>query len=846
MTATDRAPAQATQRFVLRQLIAAEWAAGIFGLRLFMACVAIATFMMGAVWALGDGLSTMLGRGGATFLGGDVAVTMTNVPLSEETRDAIAGLGVLSEVAELRSSAQFEDGRAAVEVKGVDALYPLYGSVRVGSARDLADVLAEEGAHPGAVVEPSLLARTGAEVGDVFRLGDRTFTIADTLILEPDRLSAGRFMVGPRVLVRLDVLQDSGLIQRGSLAEYRYRVKDEAGAPELLVEAVRALRPDYGWEFETPSDAGDVVLRTVDRTTTFLGMAGIAAFAIGLSGAWAAAKAWVRRRARTIALYRLSGATPGMVLALHAAIMAMASAAGLALGLAASAAVAAPLLEAITAWLNVAWSAADVLTQLLSVAGIFAIGLIGAGLLALSGAARIAPGAAMRSGDAPLRADPRHASIAVGFLTASLAAAALSLPIPGLAGLATLGLGVAVGLLTLAAGALARLVARRRPRSFIGGVVVQSLGDTGNTATRAIAVGIGIFGVTAIVAAQSSLTRALTDEIPDRAPALVLLDVQPAQVAAIEDRIERDPGLSGLQSSPFMRMTLTAVNGVPVEQALIRQDKSWVIEGDRSFAWSAEPTGAELLAGDWWAPDYSGPPLISPEEDLMEAFDLKVGDTMTYSVLGRSFTSEVVNIRKEYHRTMRPEFLMLASPDPFRGAPHTWIMSLQGENDIAVDSLIRDLAADYPNITAIDARRIVAQLRDVISGATFASFLIAALLVVAGALSLAALVASDVDSRRQEALVFSLVGASRREVAIARLTEAAAIGLIAAVIGGLTGGVGGYFAVTAALRIDWQPGLAALILPVALGIAASVAAGIVGGLGAAPRGRGQLIRQLTG
>jgi putative ABC transport system permease protein len=835
---------------VLRALVGAEWTAGIFGLRLFIGCVAIATFMMGTVWMLGDGLATMLSRGGTTFLGGDVAVTSTNVPLASDLADRLGRLGAMSEVAELRSSAQAGGTRVAVELKGVDGAYPLYGSVTLGSGRDFQTVLNpamsdDKDRRPAAIVEPTFLARTGAKVGDDLRLGDREFVIADTLVQEPDRLSVGRFMVGPRIVVGLDALRAAGLIQRGSIVEFRYRLRDLAGAPEDLIAAVRDLRPEAGWQLETPADAGDRVLRTVDRTTTFLGTVGITAFAIGIAGAWAAAKAWIRRRIRTIALYRLSGATPGMVLSLHAVIVAVASLLGLAVGLGTSAAVALPLLEAITTRLHVPLDGGNVVEQLATVAAILFVGLTGTGLLALSSAAEVSPGAAMRSGEAPPSANRRHGLAGAGLVLIALGMAALSLPIPILAGLMTLGLAAAVAVLALAAGVLAKWVSRRRPRGFLGTVIRQSLENAGPTVTRTITIGVGIIGITAIVAAQNSLQRALTQELPERVPDLVLIDVQPDQVAALRARVDGDPELGGLKADPFMRMTLTQVNGVPVEDALVRDDKSWVIEGDRSFSWAAEPTGAELLAGDWWDRAYDGPPLVSPEEDLMEAFNLKVGDNLTYSVLGRTFTSEVVNIRKEYHRTFRPEYLLMASPQPFRDAPHTWIMSLQGQTDAALDTLIRDVAATHGNVTGIDIRPLVEQVRGVIDGATFASLLMAGLLVVAGAMSLAALVAADVDARRQEALVFSIIGASRREIALVRLAEAAAVGVIAAGLGGLAGGIGSYFVVTEALHVPWAPSAYVFALPLVLGVVSSVVAGVVGGLGAVPGGRGQLIRHLA-
>jgi putative ABC transport system permease protein len=831
---------------ILGTLVRAELGAGIFGLKLFIACVTVATLMMGSVWMLGDGLTRALDRGGTMFLGGDVAVTVVNVPLPPETRTALSRVGTLSQVAELRSSAMAGTTRAAVEIKGVDNSYPLYGVVRLDSGRPLQRALTSKDGVPSAVVEPSLLSRTGAAIGDLIALGTGKVRIADTLVLEPDRLSAGRFMVGPRVLMRLEDLEKLGLVQRGSIVEFRYRIRALAGTTaDQIVDATRALTPETGWEFETPRDAGDRVRRTVGRTTTFLGMTGIVALVIGLAGSWSAARAWVARRARTIALYRLSGATPGTVMALHGVIVSVASFLGLLTGLSLSAALVLPLMETIAARLHLVWSVPMLFASLAQVAWLLVLGIAGTGLLALSAAGRISPGEAMRSGEAETAPDRRHAMVAIALIAAACIGATISLPIPKIAAAAIIGLVVSVGFLWLAAAGLARTVSRLNPEGFIWVIAREGLAKASSVAPRAVSIGIGIAGITAIVAAQTSLEQALRSELPERIPDVVLIDVQPNQVDDIRRRIDANASLDGLLANPFMRMTITAVNGVPAAKALKRADKSWVIEGDRSFSWTAEPTGAELLAGEWWKPDYNGPPLLSPEEDLQEAFDLKPGDTLSYSVLGRSFTSTIVNIRKEYHRTFRPEYLLMASPNPFRNAPQSWIMSFQGKTDDAVDSIIRTLGTAHPNVTSIDIRRIVTQVTEVIDGAVFGSLMVAIILVIAGGLSLAAVIAADVDGRRREAVIYSLLGARRGEVALARLVEATGIGLIAALLGGGFGYIGGLWAVERALHVAWSPSTAAIILPLALGIVASVAAGLVGALGALPKGRGQMARHLT-
>lgn len=829
---------------ILLTLLRAELTAGIMGLKIFMTCVTIATLVIGSVWLMGDGLTGALKRGGTTFLGADIAITASNVPLQDSLQSRLGDYGTLARVTELRSSADAGGSRVTIEVKGIDALYPLYGTVRLASGRTLDAALGSGGDRPAVVVEPSLLRRTGAVIGDTITIGRTAFIIADSLILEPDRLSAGRFMVGPRVLMRLSALNQADVLQPGAIVDHRYRLRI-SGDRETAIKAVRALRPETGWELETPQDAGDRVIRTVERTTTFLGMAGIVALSIGLAGMWASARAWISGRARTIALYRLSGALPVTILALHGSIVAIASLVGLLIGLTLAALLSVHLLDFLATYLHLEWIAHDILKPLAEIAWILPLGIAGTGVLALSGALAIAPGAAMRSGEAEPRLEKSHAALGIALIMVSMISATLSLPIPAIAGITVSGLLGAILVLVAASAGLVKLWQLQKPTGFIGTVIQQGLAKTSAVSARAVAIGIGIAGITAIVAAQSSLETALRAELPEKIPDLVLIDIQPNQVADIRSRIAANAALGGLQANPYLRMTVTKINGIPAEDALKREDKRWTIEGDRSFSWTAEPTGAELLAGEWWSPDYNGPPLVSPEEDLQEAFDLVPGDTITYSVLGRNFTSEVVNIRKEYHRTFRPEFLMMASPAPFKNAPQSWIMSLQGESDTAVDRFVQELGTAHPNVTSIDIRQIVTQVASVIEGAAGASLLVAGILIIAGGLSLAAVVAADVDARRREALVFILIGASRTEVALARLAEALCIGAIAGLVGGAAGLFGGYWLVKAGLQVAWTPGVAVYGLPVLLGLVAAAAAALAGRQGVTPKGRGQMVRYLT-
>ncbi len=446
MASLDTANAQPTdtQAETLWKLLRAELTSGIFGLRLFIACTFVSTLLLGMVWILGSNLTSAIQENGRAILGGDISLEVNGPPLDAPIIERLDEFGALSTIVELRGSAKAGDQRAPVEIKGVDGLYPLYGKLSLqpdsnGEMPDLQTAMAAVDGVPGAVVEATLLSRLGLGLGDTISLGQREFEIRAVINIEPDRLSSRRFLVGPRVMVELSEVERAGLLVPGSLSEYRYRVAYPDGTNEAAAQSeIAELEPSQGWSMTVTEDAGDRVLRTVERTTTFLGIAGIVALAIGLTGTWSAALVWVGRRARTIALYRLSGASPALVVWLHGAILVMTGVMAIVAGLVFAATIAGYLTSIVAATLHLNWSYGQMTGSVALVFITLLLGLAGASVAALSAAHQMPPGVAMRSGEAELKPTARHIAIGLALIAVAVLLAVLNLPLANLAALAAL------------------------------------------------------------------------------------------------------------------------------------------------------------------------------------------------------------------------------------------------------------------------------------------------------------------------------------------------------------------------------------------------------------------------
>src|SRR5690606_34277895 len=114
----------------------------------------------------------------------------------------------------------------------------------------------------------------------------------------------------------------------------------------------------------------------------------------------------------------------------------------------------------------------------------------------------------------------------------------------------------------------------------------------------------------------------------------------------------------------------TALNGVDSRDLTVPPEGEWVLRGDRGLTYSAEkPDNATIVEGEWWAPDYSGEPLVSFSAEEARELGIEIGDSLTINVLGRSITARIANFRQVEWETLAMNFVMVFSPNTFAGAP---------------------------------------------------------------------------------------------------------------------------------------------------------------------------------
>ena len=131
----------------------------------------------------------------------------------------------------------------------------------------------------------------------------------------------------------------------------------------------------------------------------------------------------------------------------------------------------------------------------------------------------------------------------------------------------------------------------------------------------------------------------------------------------------------------MLRGRIVSAHGVRAEDLKAAPNAAWVLQSDRGITYAADvPAGSRVVAGDWWKPDYQGPPLVSFESKIADGLGLKIGDPVVVNVLGRNITATLANLRAVDWQSLGINFVLVFSPGSFRGAPHTHIATFTYPN----------------------------------------------------------------------------------------------------------------------------------------------------------------------
>ena len=546
------------------------------------------------------------------------------------------------------------------------------------------------------------LARLDLKPGARITIGAATIEIRAALTAEPDRLSAGGFGLGPRLMISPDALRATGLLQPGSQVRWHYRLRladNDASdaAVQRTINAASAQVPDAGWEVRSRNNASPGLERNIERFTQYLTLVGLTALLVGGVGVANAIRGHLDRKRDTIATMKTLGATGGSVFTVYLtqtmALAFIGAIPGLILG------AALPFL--------IAWGFGSILPLPLAptlhpedLALALLYGLLTALAFAiwpLGRAHDVSVSALFRDEVAPERHWPRTIYVVLTVVAvATLAVLAVKLAydqrIAAIFVVAAAGVFVSLRLVASLVMAVAKRVPR--PRSTALRLAIANIHRPGAlTSSVVMSLGLGLALLVTVIEVDGNLRRQFIAALPEQAPSFFFLDIQSADAERFDAFIRQHAPGATFERVPMLRGRIVSANGVRAEDIRVPASQNWVLQSDRGITYSDTiPAGSRVVQGAWWPPDYSGPPLVSFESRVAGALGLKLGDTIVVNVLGRNIEARVANLRTLDWQSLGINFAMVFAPASLRGAPHTFIATLSypGGSTVAQETALAE------------------------------------------------------------------------------------------------------------------------------------------------------------
>ncbi|MDL2404073.1 ABC transporter permease [Rhizobium calliandrae] len=820
-------------RLALREL-----RGGLSGFYIFLACIALGTGAIAAVNSVSRSITDAISTQGQSLLAGDVRFELNNREATPDELTYLNSLGQLSQSTGLRSMARMPDGsdQALVEVKAVDGAYPLYGTFEADPDQPLSTLLAAKDGTWGAVVAPLLLERLNLKVGSELLLGNTKLRITGTVKTEPDSVSEG-FGFAPRLLTSRDALVASGLITTGSLVEqvYKIRLDDPSGDLGNIAARANTAFPQAGWSIRTSDRAAPALADNITRFSQFLTLVGLTALIVGGVGVANAVRAFLDSKRTTIATFKCLGAPALVVVMIYLIQIALIALAGIALGLVLGAI--APLLASqfMAEFLPIS-TAPQLYPGPLTLAALFGLLTTLAFAILPLGHAREVPATALfrEQGFETRRLPSWPYLLAACLLMAALAALAIFTAYDSYIAVVFVVSIAAAFVVLRAVAALLAWLARRSPpvHSPALRLAIGNIHRPGAlTASVVLSLGLGLALLVTLTLIDGNMRHELTGRMSEQAPNFFFVDIQGSELDGFRKVVEAQAPEGKLVEVPMLRGRIVAFNGQDVTSMKVPPAGQWVLRGDRGITYAETiPENAALTEGQWWGKDYSSEPLVSFSDEEGKALGLKLGDTVTVNVLGRNVTAKIASFRKVQWQSLSINFVMIFSPNTFKGAPHAWLATLTDPTATSAQeaAILKSVTNTYPTITSVRVKdaldvvnTLVGQLAAAIRAAASVA-LIASVLVLAGAL------AAGNRARTHDAVVLKTLGATRAMLIRAFSYEYLILGAATAVFALLAGSVAAWYVVSRIMHLPstFLPDVALSTLSIALLL--TVGIGLVG------------------
>ena len=730
--------------------------------------IVLAVTSISSVGFLGDRLKSSMQMQASSILGADLVLRSASKIDSKYLDLAAANDLDSAEMSTFLSMVITEDDNLLTSIKAVTASYPLRGELKIVNSQGT-KIKHFGSPEPGNIwIERKVLETLELMELDKISIGNKNFIVEGIIEDYPDRNSS---FVGfyPVAIVNINDVDAMGVIQTGSRVVYRNLFSGTQDNLERFEKSLEGMPANI--RVQNALDVGDNLGEDIANSTTFFNLASLFTIIISVIASMMAVRRYASRNLLHTSLMKVFGASKLFILGhqiMQLTLVAIfASSLGLIFGYGLQHLLLSTLQGIINADLPPPSSRPVILGFITAAFVIFATASPYIKILSETEPIRI-----LRN-DFNIKLSSNLMIYLVAFFTMFGFLGALFQDIKLIIYIV-----ISLILVTFFLYLIGRLLIHGLSRvkfSYGTGwkLGLKNIVQRGNDSIlQVIIFGLSLLFLVVLAETRTDLVDSWTETLDEDTPNYFLFNIQQYNLDPISNYF-KNQGNVVPDFTPLIRGRLLSAARPGSED--INFDN--LMEREANLTWQNQlPLSNSLVEGEWWT-NGNEVAEVSIDREIAESMNLKIGDELTFSAGGKTFSVTVSSFREIEWQSFSPNFFFILSPAAGRELPNSYITSIKLENS---QKFMNNFTNRFPTITSVNLEAIIEQGKSSLASASLAVQYIFFLTFIAGILALIASVYSNRDQRTKETAIMHAIGASRALIFKSAASEFLILGLLSA------------------------------------------------------------------
>ena len=729
--------------------------------------IVLAVTSISSVGFLGDRLKSSMQMQASSILGADL-VLRSATEIDSKYLNLASSLDLKSaETATFLSMIITDEDNLLTSIKAVTPSYPLRGKLTVVNFDN--SPIQHSGSPPqGSIwIEKKVSESLELNQSDNIIIGNKNFIVEAIIQDYPDRNSS---FVGfyPVAIVNINDVDAMGVIQTGSRVVYRQLFSGTQKNMDRFVESLDTLPPNI--RLQNAIDVGDNLGEDIANSTTFFNLASLFTIIISVIAAMMAVRRYASRNLLHTSLMKVFGASKTFILGHQIMQLFLLIITASSFGLIFGYALQHLLISTLQGIIN-----ADLPPPSFSPV---ILGLITATFVVFATAA---PYIKILSDTEPIRILRNDFTIKLSSNFIIYLVAFFSMF--GFLGILfqdlklILYIVITLVVVTFALYSIGRLLLYALSfMQFSNGtgwkLGLKNLVQRGNESIlQVIIFGLSLLFLVVLAETRTDLVDSWSETLDEDTPNYFLFNIQEYNLKPISNYFEDQAQITP-DFTPLIRGRLLSANRPGSD---VNFDN--LMDREANLTWqNLLPVSNKLVAGKWWT-EGDEVKEVSVDQEIAASMDLEIGDELTFSAGGKTFSVSVTSFREIEWQSFSPNFFFILSPAAGKELPNSYITSIKVKDS---NKLMNNFVATFPTITSVNLEAIINQAKNSISSASLAVQYIFLLTLIAGVLALIASIYANKDQRTKEAAIMHAIGASRAMIFKSAASEFFILGILSA------------------------------------------------------------------